>query len=906
MVTIPKRWRLRTLMGLIALSALAMAFLRELPDLGPVYRLKHADPQGRMSAAVQLGTRGPKNGNLAESALVAALSDPDQGVCDCAAWALNQFGSTSPALVEALVKQVEVETAESLRWRWQGDFYQRVDPCKALERIKPAAATLAPLLRNAMSDPDPFIRLRAATLLREAIRWSGAPTPNVSPLLLATLRDKDSRLRLLFIDDLVKFDDETRRAAVAILLQRLRSPDPPDVLEATVALAWFGPEAEPAAKILAARLQQGDLADRLGTLFLLGKLGPLAKPAVPAILRAITASDAGKNEPDFLNQFLRPPPNFDPGDPRLTFGPEDRNHMFESLSEHGARVLGGIDSEAVRQGIGLFVEMLRADGIEVRRTALESLAKFGPKASSAIPALLNLVEGMKAVPARSDDLNLAYLIFKTIHEVGNSDDPLLVEALVRMLESKGGFQPVVRGCAADALGRYLGSKPEAVLQALLAAMGDPDLWVRIYAGRSLASLGEAAAEAIPPIIRLLRTEDRNLRGHAANVLGKFGHSAQVASAALLVALDDEKDHVRKSAEDALNAVSPIEWETADEALGALRLGDISQRRAAICDLVRPGSTDQEEIHSKTRVEALRAALGDRAPNVRATAAAALARLGCQAAEVAPALVATMKDEMPEVRVLSATALGRVAPGDEKAIETLGLALTGDPDVDVRNAAASALGWMGTQAAAAGPVLIRALNDCDETVRVHVIVALGRIGPADGSFATVLKIIADQDPSADFRIWAIRALGLIGAKSNNVVPTLLKMLDDANVDIRNAAAYSLGEIRPTRAVLPALLGKLNDGNPSERSLAACTLGMLGPEVATEALPALIRALRDEDDDVRKGALASLMEFREAAAPAAPALRQALNDRCPAIRSDAELALKCVAGEASVGIIRYGAW
>jgi hypothetical protein len=91
MITIRKRWRLRALMGLIALTGLGMAFLRELPDLGPVYRLKCADPQGRVSAAVQLGKRGLKKGNLAEPALVAALSDPDQGVCDCAAWVLDRF-----------------------------------------------------------------------------------------------------------------------------------------------------------------------------------------------------------------------------------------------------------------------------------------------------------------------------------------------------------------------------------------------------------------------------------------------------------------------------------------------------------------------------------------------------------------------------------------------------------------------------------------------------------------------------------------------------------------------------------------------------------------------------------------------------------------------------------------------
>ena len=294
------------------------------------------------------------------------------------------------------------------------------------------------------------------------------------------------------------------------------------------------------------------------------------------------------------------------------------------------------------------------------------------------------------------------------------------------------------------------------------------------------------------------------------------------------------------------------------------------------------------------------------PRTCATAAAALGRLGRQAEAATPTLITAMKDETPGVRVLSATALGRVAPENRETLEALGFALAEDANVDVRTAAASALGWMGPHAAASASVMIRALNDPCGTVRVHVIVALGRIGPADGSVVSALKAIAEHDPSAEFRIWAIRALGLIGGKSDLVVPTLLKMLDDTDGNIRNAAAYQLGEVRPTGKVLPALLGLLNHGKPPKRSLAANTLGMLGPEVATEAIPALIRALREGDEEVRKGAVTSLMEFGQAAAPAARAFREALNDPCPAIRSDAELALKCIAGEAGVGIIRCGAW
>jgi HEAT repeat protein len=428
MFTLRKRWRLRTLMGLIVLVALGMAVLRKKPDLGPVYRLKYGDPQGRMSAAVELGMLGPKKGKFAEPALLAALNDSNQGVCDIAAWALDRFGSTSPALVKALVKQVEVETWQS-RSIWQGDFYGHVDPTQALTRIKPPAGALAPLLGKAMTNPDPWIRSRALTLLRDAIGWSGAPTPSVFPLLLTALRDKEPSIRRLFGEELVKLDGETRRQAVAILVQRLQSTEPADVLEATVGLARFGPDAEPAVKILGDRLQTGDLADRLATLYLLGRLGPLAKPAVPAILRAMTARDAGKSKPDFLNRFWRRSPVWNPGDPGITIDTADRDASFKNLRDFAVMVLGRIGPEAEREGIHVFIKMLGADTVEDRRLALESLAKLGPKAASAIPALIALIDGTEPAAARSNDSNLIFAIFRAIHQVGSGDNVPLVDTL---------------------------------------------------------------------------------------------------------------------------------------------------------------------------------------------------------------------------------------------------------------------------------------------------------------------------------------------------------------------------------------------------------------------------------------------------------------------------------------------
>ncbi len=926
------RWRMRTLMGLIVVIALAMAWLRKPPDLGPVYRLKHGNPQERMAAAVQLGMLGPIKGKFAEPLLLAALNDSDQGVCDCAAWAMDRFGSTSPALVKALVSQVDVEDFHSPRWQWQGSFYMRVEPAVALDRIKPTASTLGPLLgKSALTNPDPWIRQRAATLLHDAIQWSGGPTPDLSPLLLATLHDKEPGIRLIVVDDLARLDDETRRRAVAILLQRLRSSEPPDRLEATVGLARFGSIAEPAVKILANPLESSNLADRLGSLYLLGRLGPTAKPAVPAILRVLTARDAGKNDPDFIKRFWR-----QSGDGTSLITNEDWQKARKNLGDFALDVLEKIGPEAEQQGVVVFQKMLEADSPADRQRALESLTKLGPKAAVALPTLIALAEGRGPGPADRSIPDSA--IFNAIQQIGRGDDLPLVEALIRLLKANevdrrwqaastlGHLKPpprkavpaliealndpqsIVRGNAARALGGFDGSEKTAASRALQDALRDQDFWVRGSAGHSLASYGEdAAKEAVPVIIRLLRTEDRNLRREAAEILGEFGPSAQVATAALLVALDDEIEYVRKAAERALKVVSPIQLETTDEAFDGLHNRDVSIRRAAVCDLVRPELAAQLDLDPNVLTEALRKILRDPAPNVRATAAAALARLGRKADAAIPALLTAIHDEMPGPRVLAATALGKVAPGHREAIAALSIALAEDPNVNVRNAAAAALGSMGPKAESAAPVMIRALNDLDGSVKVHVIVALGRVGPAaDESILLALKTLAEHDPSINFRVWAIRALGLIGIRSDLVVPTLLTQLVDPVENIRNAAGHQLGLIRPTEKVLPRLLAVLDHGSRPARLQAVSALGMLGPEVAPEALPALLRVLREDDEAMRRGAMTSLMEFGPAAAPATQALRLALDDPSPAIRGDAERALSCSASKSGFWIIRPGAW
>ena len=106
--------------------------------------------------------------------------------------------------------------------------------------------------------------------------------------------------------------------------------------------------------------------------------------------------------------------------------------------------------------------------------------------------------------------------------------------------------------------------------------------------------------------------------------------------------------------------------------------------------------------------------------VRAAAAAALAQVGAHSSpEAIPVLAKALSDPDPEVRDLAATALGSMGGKAALAIPELISAL-GDPVDYVRAPAADALGAIGPKAAAA---VIPLAQRCRQRMRVSVWTAL---------------------------------------------------------------------------------------------------------------------------------------------------------------------------------------
>jgi HEAT repeat protein len=175
-----------------------------------------------------------------------------------------------------------------------------------------------------------------------------------------------------------------------------------------------------------------------------------------------------------------------------------------------------------------------------------------------------------------------------------------------------------------------------------------------------------------------------------------------------------------------------------------------------------------------------------------------------------------------------------------------ISLLKDSDRKIRQQAVAALGEVGAQAHRALPVLRAALKetalrDEAESVRSRAVHALLQTGPQPASEVAALSA-ALRDELDEVRFHAAVALGDLGRAARPAVAALTHAhVWDEDPAVRLAAAVALWKIdRQGPVVIPALIKALNDDNELLCWIAADCLGQIGPE-AGEAAPALRRAL-----------------------------------------------------------------
>lgn len=211
-----------------------------------------------------------------------------------------------------------------------------------------------------------------------------------------------------------------------------------------------------------------------------------------------------------------------------------------------------------------------------------------------------------------------------------------------------------------------------------------------------------------------------------------------------------------------------------------QLKNPQQRSAAIDYLATVG---------KPAVPALITALEDSDPQVRASAAIILGKIGPAATQAVPVLLRVMKDKEETVRFQAVQAVTKI---DRSAVVPIFIAgLDSDKDWE-RYSAVHALRALGKDAVAAVPALIKKLQDKDVWIRINSASALGRIGTASTPAVPALVTLL-QDPDITARHSAAYALGIISSKLQEENPnqistaelnTIVTYLEKALKVVRN--------------------------------------------------------------------------------------------------------------------------
>jgi HEAT repeat protein len=209
------------------------------------------------------------------------------------------------------------------------------------------------------------------------------------------------------------------------------------------------------------------------------------------------------------------------------------------------------------------------------------------------------------------------------------------------------------------------------------------------------------------------------------------------------------------------------------------------------------------------VPAMIEALQSEAEGLRLVAASGLGVVRGQAAAI-PALLDALESRHPRVRLLCSVALGWMEVKDSaRLVPALLEHLATDSDLEVRAAAASALGRLPAQDLLAVDLLVRKVRDSAEAWRVRgsALSALGMIGPgARAIIPTCTSILAARDETLLFvACFAVEGIGPEGFE-DELLPLLEGVLKDKSVgvSIRGAAAGALGTFATrVAAVIPIL-------------------------------------------------------------------------------------------------------
>jgi RNA polymerase sigma factor (sigma-70 family) len=156
-----------------------------------------------------------------------------------------------------------------------------------------------------------------------------------------------------------------------------------------------------------------------------------------------------------------------------------------------------------------------------------------------------------------------------------------------------------------------------------------------------------------------------------------------------------------------------------------------------------------------------------------------------------------------------------------------------------------------------------LRDRDATTRFEAVRALAAIGEVDPQVIPVLGATL-KDRNSDVQLEAVKALAHIGEENRKAIPVLARGVKEGSLEVRTRALRALGDLGDPKTI-PTFIEALGAKDDGVRAEAAQALGPFGPQ-ASAAVPALVRALRQDKLEVRAWAALTLLRIGPDAVPA----------------------------------------
>jgi len=527
-------------------------------------------------------------------------------------------------------------------------------------------------------------------------------------------------------------------ASGSALLKALGADDESARLAAVDALGQQGGAIEGAIPALIERLADDSVKVRAHAAHALGQIGSPAKPAAEALAKLVFDKDQDlvvRREAIEAYRKIRPGPEISM--PLL-------GKLFEEADDEVRIWVMRAMAEQGKAAVPRLTQALKHE--KTVYWACLVLSEIGPDATDAVPDLVDVFQSHEHPEVRRE----AVLALAAIGP-GAAD---AVDELAQVLQDE---DTLLDGPAVFALGS-IGPKAKAAEDSVrkLADADSSPPFRKTVCLWALARMNpddqELVRQVVPKLVEALTAPESRLRAAAARALIDLDPDPEILRPVMQKAMQEASPEAMN---DMLDALASLGEKAVPRLSKALEIQEVRAKAAAIIARIGPAA--------KAAVPALSDALSDKNPETCNEVLFALAAIGPDAAEAVPAIRQVMQSPDKNVCYSACYALGKIGPAAESAKEDLEKRLAGD-DNFLCMASAWALCQVDPEssetAAKTVPILIEALAEPDPPTRLHAAEALGLLGPLATDAEDALKKLQD-DPDEEVRSAAAKALEAIG-------------------------------------------------------------------------------------------------------------------------------------------------